>query len=221
MTTLLLVRHGQAETTGRLLSGWTPGVHLAEEGRRQAEGLVERLRGVSIDAMYASPLERCRETAAPLERDRGLKATVRKDVGEIGFGDWTGQPLARLAKNRLWSRVQFLPSRMRFPNGESFAEAQARAVAALEAIVAEHPRGTVAVFSHADLIRLVLAHYLGTHLDLFQRIHVDTASVSAVRLGDGMPMILTVNHTGDLHALRARPRPRRKASTRRPKGARR
>ena len=207
MTTLLLVRHGQAETTGRLLSGWTPGVHLAESGRKQAEGLVERLRGVKVDAMYASPLERCRETAAPLERDRRLRATVRKDLGEIGFGSWTGQSLARLSRNRLWSRVQFLPSRMRFPDGESFAEAQARGVAALEEIAAAHPKGTVAVFSHADLIRLLLAHYLGMHLDLFQRIMVDTASVSVVHLGEGKPMILKMNDTGDLASLRARPRP--------------
>jgi probable phosphoglycerate mutase len=215
VTTLLLVRHGQAETTGRLLSGWTPGVHLAESGRRQAEGLVERLRGVKVDAMYASPLERCRETAAPLERDRGLRATVRKDLGEIGFGSWTGQPLARLSKNRLWSRVQFLPSRMRFPEGESFAEAQARAVAALETIAGDHPKGRVAVFSHADLIRLVLAHYLGVHLDLFQRIAIDTASVSVVHLGEGMPMVLKVNDTGDLGALRERPkRPARKGARR-------
>ena len=104
---------------------------------------------------------------------------------------------------------------MRFPEGESFAEAQARAVAALETIAGDHPKGRVAVFSHADLIRLVLAHYLGVHLDLFQRIAIDTASVSVVHLGEGMPMVLKVNDTGDLGALRERPkRPARKGARR-------
>ena len=206
MTTLLLIRHGRTATAGRRLTGWTPGVHLTAEGRRQAEGLVERLRGVRIDAIASSPLERCRETAAPLERDRGLRASVRKDLGELHLGDWTGRSIASLARSKAWSRVQFLPSRMRFPGGESFAEAQARAMGALEEIAADHPRGRVAVVSHADLIRLVLAQLLGVHLDLFQRIVVDTASVSVVTLGEGMPMIAKVNDTGDLAALRDRPR---------------
>ncbi|MFM7718282.1 MAG: MSMEG_4193 family putative phosphomutase [Actinomycetota bacterium] len=196
MTTLLLIRHGRTATAGRRLTGWTPGVHLTEDGRAQAEGLVERLRGVRIDAMVSSPLERCRETAAPLERDRGLRAGVRRELGELHLGDWTGRSIASLARTRAWGKVQHLPSRFRFPGGESFAEAQARAVGALEAIAADHPKGTVAAFSHADLIRLVLAHYLGVHLDLFQRIVVDPASVSVVRIGDGMPMIGKVNDTG-------------------------
>jgi probable phosphomutase (TIGR03848 family) len=222
MATLLLVRHGMTPITGKKLAGWTPGLHLSDEGRGQADGLVDRLRDVPLDAIYASPLERCRETALPLARARGLRITARKDLGEVHYGDWTDRSLAELRKDRLWPAVMHLPSTVRFPDGESFLEAQHRAVAELDRIAAAHPEQTVACFTHADLIRLVLAHYLGVHLDLFQRIAIDTCSVSVLAVGGHMPMLLKLNDTGPLKMAKREPKPKgnARAKARTTKGAR-
>lgn len=212
MTTLLLVRHGHTDAAGRRLTGWEPGVHLNGRGREEAERLVERLEGIPIDAICSSPLERCRETAAPLARARGLPVRVRRGWIEVGYGDWTGRAIAQLRRTRLWRQVMFAPSNVRFPGGESLLEVQSRALDETFALAKEHPRGTVVVVSHADVIRLVLAHLAGMHLDHLQRISVDTASVSAVALADGIPRIVKLNDTGDLAALRpARRRTRRTA----------
>ena len=208
MATLLLVRHGMTPITGKKLAGWTPGLHLSDEGRAQAEGLVERLRDVALEAIYASPLERCRETALPLAKARGLRITPRKDLGEVHYGDWTDGTLAELRKDKLWPAVMHLPSTVRFPGGESFLEAQHRAVAELERIAAAHPDETVACFTHADLIRLVLAHFLGIHLDLFQRIAIDTCSVSVLAVGGHMPMLLKMNDTGPLKIAKREAKPK-------------
>jgi probable phosphomutase (TIGR03848 family) len=210
MATILLVRHGMTPITGKRLAGWTPGLHLSDEGRGQADGLVERLRDVPLDAIYASPLERCRETALPLARARDLRITARKDLGEVKYGDWTDGVLADLRKDKLWPAVMHLPSSVRFPGGESFLEAQHRAVAEVERIAAAHPGQTVACFTHADLIRLVLAHFLGVHLDLFQRIAIDTCSVSVLALGTHMPMLLKMNDTGPLKMAKPEPKPKAK-----------
>jgi probable phosphomutase (TIGR03848 family) len=197
----LLIRHALTESTGKRLTGWTPGVHLSARGREQAEELRRRLSGFPLQAIYSSPLERCRETARPVSRAAGLDVVVRPDLGEVRFGAWTGRSLSQLRRTKLWSVVQSTPSRARFPEGESVPEVQHRAVAAVERIAAEHPRSAVAVFSHADVIKLVLATFSGTHMDLFQRLSVSPASVSAVMLGDGVPRILRVNDTGDLREL--------------------
>jgi probable phosphomutase (TIGR03848 family) len=209
---LLLIRHALTESTGKRLTGWTPGVHLSARGREQAEELGRRLTGFPLQAIYSSPLERCRETARPVSRAAGLDVVVRPDLGEVRFGAWTGRSLSQLRRTKLWSVVQSTPSRARFPEGESVPEVEHRAVAAVERIAAEHPRSAVAVFSHADVIKLVLATLSGTHMDLFQRLSVSPASVSAVALGDGAPRILRVNDTGDLGELappkRGRPKVR-------------
>lgn len=222
MAILLLVRHGMTPITGKKLAGWTPGLHLSDEGRAQAEGLVERLRDVPVDAIYASPLERCRETALPLARARDLRIAARKDLGEVKYGEWTDRSLSELRKDKLWPAVMHLPSTVRFPDGESFPEAQHRAVAELERIAAAHPEQTVACFTHADLIRLVLAHFLGVHLDLFQRIAIDTCSVSVLAVGGHMPMLLKMNDTGPLRMAKREPKPRGNARARsaKTKGAR-
>lgn len=213
MATLLLIRHGMTPITGKKLAGWTPGLHLSDAGRAQAEGLVERLRAVPLDAMYASPLERCRETALPLARDRGLRVAARRDLGEVHYGEWTDRSLAQLRKDPLWPAVMHLPSTVRFPGGESFLEAQHRVVAELERIAADHPGGVVACFTHADLIRLALAHFLGVHLDLFQRIAIDTCSVSVLGLGRHMPMLLRLNDTGPLEMPARTAKPKTKTKT--------
>ena len=203
-TTLLLVRHGQTPTTGRVLPGRAPGLHLAPEGVAQAERAAERIAELGkVDAIYASPLERTRETAAPIARALGLRVERDKGLLECDFGDWTGAELAKLAKLPEWSIVQRAPGSFRFPGGESFVEMQARMVGALARIAALHPGGTVVCVSHADPIKAAVAHYLGTHIDLFQRIVISPCSVTVVAAGPATPVVLTVNSTGGgLAALR-------------------
>jgi probable phosphomutase (TIGR03848 family) len=213
MPLLLLIRHALTDATGRSLTGWTPGVHLSDTGRGQARALAERLTPVPIAAMYSSPLERCLETAEPVAAEKRLSVTPADGLGEVRYGDWTGRTLAQLSRTRLWKVVQSTPSNARFPNGESLLEVQERAARELQRIAAAHPRGVVAVFSHADVIRLVLAHLAGVHLDLFQRLVISPASVTAVALGDAVPRILRVNDTGAVADLiPAKPR-RRKMGT--------
>lgn len=206
MTTLVLIRHGHTDTAGKRLTGWTPGVHLNATGRGQADRLVERLEGVRIDAIVSSPLERCRETAAPLAKARRLAVRVRRAWIETGYGEWTGRSISQLRRTKLWRTVMHAPSNARFPGGESLLEVQARAVEAALDAAREHPRRTVVVVSHADVIRLLLAHVAGAHPDHLHRWSVDTASISAVAFSDGTPRLLTVNDTGDLAFLRSRRR---------------
>ena len=203
MTTLLLVRHGHTDAAGKRLTGRAPGVHLNELGRRQAERLVERLEGVRIDAIVSSPLERCRETAAPLAKARGRAVDVGRAWIEVGYGEWTGRSISQLRRTKLWRRVMFAPSNVRFPGGESLLEVQGRAVDATLDIAARHARGTVVVVSHADVIRLLVAHVAGMHADHLQRLSIDTASITAVSISDGVPRLLTVNDTDDLGVLRS------------------
>ena len=199
MTQLLLIRHGTNDMVGqKKLAGWLPGVHLNDEGRAQAQSLCERLRDVPISTIYCSPLERTQETAEPLARAKDLPIHTREGLGEVRYGDWTGQPLEELAKHELWRVVQIYPSGMRFPGGDSMREMQARIVNELEAIAADHPREIVAVVTHADLIKAALAHYLGLHFDLFQRIAVSPASVSVVQLTRFGPLVLRINDDGPL-----------------------
>ena len=202
MATLLLVRHGRTDAAGKRLTGWAPGVHLNEDGRRQAERLVERLDGIRVDAIYSSPLERCRETAAPLAKARRLSVHVRRSLIETGYGDWTGRSIAQVRKTKLWRTVERVPSAMRFPGGESLLEVQARAVTEVNRIAQDHPTGVVVVLSHADPIRLVIAQVAGAHVDHLHRLVVDPGSISVVALGDGVPRLLKVNDTGDMAVLR-------------------
>jgi probable phosphomutase (TIGR03848 family) len=201
MATVLLVRHGLTDAnTGGVLAGWTPGVHLAEKGRAQVELLAERLRPVPLAAVVSSPLDRCVETAAAIVAGRdSLAPTVDERVGECRYGDWTGQELKKLVKDPLWKVVQAHPSAARFPGdgGESLAETQSRAVAAIRDWNAKlGDDATYAVVSHADVIKAVLADALGMHLDSFQRINVDPASVSVVRYTLLRPFVVRVNDNG-------------------------
>lgn len=216
MTLLLLVRHGHTDVAGKVLTGQTAGIHLTERGREQARALAERLEGVPVHAVYSSPLERCRETAAPLARARGLPVRIRRDLIEPDFGEWTGRSIRQLARTKLWRSVQHTPSSFRFPGGESLRGVQARSVNAIRAIADENPDDTVVVVTHADVVRMVLADLAGLHLDLFQRLSVEPASISAVALADGQARILKVSDTGDLAALAPPParRPRARKGTR-------
>ncbi|MCU1395354.1 MAG: hypothetical protein JWM34_3782 [Ilumatobacteraceae bacterium] len=196
-TLILLVRHGQTPTTGKLLPGRAPGLHLAEVGQAQAQAAADRIAALAkVDAVYASPLERARETAAPIGKVLGQKVLIDKGLLECDFGDWTGAELKNLMKLPEWTTVQRSPSTFRFPNGESFTEMQTRIVTALDRIRAAHPGGTVVCVSHADPIKAAVAHAMGTHIDLFQRIVISTCSISAIAYHVGGPVVLTVNSTG-------------------------
>lgn len=210
MPLLLLIRHARTDAADRHLTGWTPGVHLTEEGLEQARGLARRLAPVPLAAIYSSPLERCVETAEALAAARGMEVLVREDLGEVRYGAWTGRPLARVTRTRLWRALRQAPSSVRFPGGESLMEVQERAVSQVARILSEHPRGVVAVVTHSDVIRLLLAHFGGVHLDMFERLVVEPASISAVAAGDGAPRILRVNDTGTVEDLVPRAARRRK-----------
>lgn len=205
MTQLLLIRHAVNDWVGtNRLAGWTPGVHLNEEGQQQAEALAQRLAGAELKAIYSSPLERTLETAEIIAKPHGLPIHIREGVGEARYGDWTGQKLEELAKTDLWPVVQFHPSGARFPGGEAIHEMQARAVAEIDAISANHPEDTVAVVSHADVIKAIVAHYAGMHLDLFQRLIISTASLSVLVLGKMGPRIVRLNDTSHLPETESR-----------------
>jgi probable phosphoglycerate mutase len=196
-TTVLLVRHGQTPTTGKVLPGRAKGLHLADEGRRQAQIAADRIAELQrVDAVYSSPLERAKETAAPIAAARELKTTIDRGLFECDFGDWTGAELKQLMKLPEWQTVQRAPSTFRFPNGESFTEMQTRMVSTLDRLRAAHPGGTIVCVSHADTIKAAVAHALGTHIDLFQRIVISPASITAIGWGAGGPTVLAVNSTG-------------------------
>ncbi len=196
-TTVLLVRHGQTPTTGKVLPGRAKGLSLADEGRQQADVAAERIAALPrVDAVYSSPLERARQTAAPIAKVRDLKVVVDRGLTECDFGEWTGAELKRLMKLPEWQTVQRAPSTFRFPGGESFTEMQTRMVTALDRLRAAHVGGTIVCVSHADTIKAAVAHALGTHIDLFQRIVVSPASVTAITWGPGGPAVLAVNSTG-------------------------
>jgi probable phosphoglycerate mutase len=202
-TLILLVRHGRTPITGSVLPGRAPGLHLADEGRKEAEQAAERIAGLkAVAAVYSSPLERARETAEPIARRRGLEIRIEPGLIECEIGEWTGLELAKAAKLPEWTVVQRHPSGFRFPGGESFMEIQTRMADTLHALVARHPGETIVAVSHADPIKTAVAHALGTPLDLFQRITIGTASVSAIAYGRTGPTVLTVNSTGgDLAAF--------------------
>lgn len=203
-TLALFVRHGRTPTTGKILPGQAKGLHLAEEGTAQAEEVAARISVLDkVDAVYASPLERTRETAAPIARTRGLKVRVDRGLADCDFGDWSGVELKTLAKLPEWRVVQSYPSGFRFPGGESFLEMYARVVGAVERIRSRHRGGTVVFVSHADPIKAAVAHACGTHLDQFQRFVISPCSVTAIAYSDGGAAVLTVNSLGDLTQLKA------------------
>ena len=204
-TLVLLVRHGQTPTTGTTLPGRAKGLHLADKGVEQAAIVAERIAPLAknVAAVYASPLERTRETAAPIGKAVGQRVKSNRGLLECDFGEWTGAELKALGKLPEWKQVQRYPSGFRFPGGESFSEMQVRINDAIAGMVKTHPGKTVVAVSHADPIKAVVAHAMGTHLDLFQRIVVSPCSVTAILYTPDGPIVLCVNSTGrDLAALR-------------------
>ena len=191
---MLFVRHGTTATTGRTLPGRAAGLHLSDAGRAQADAVAARLGELpKVDAVYASPLERTRETAAPIAKARRLRVRTERGLLECDFGDWTGKQLKALMKKPEWATVQRYPSGFRFPGGESFHEMQTRITAAVADLAARHRGGVVVCVSHADPIKAVVADGMGTHLDLFQRIVISPCSVTTIVYGTGGPVVLGVN----------------------------
>lgn len=183
MAIILLIRHGENDWVGKKLAGRLPGVHLNQIGLKQAQQLAETLKDLPFKALYSSPLERAIETAQPLASEKKLDVSNCDNLIEINFGDWQGKTLKQMRRFKLWKTVQNQPSQMQFPNGESFVDAQNRLVECIRQISEKHePGDLVACFSHSDAIRLLVAYYLNVPLDSFQRIHINTASISAVML---------------------------------------
>ena len=200
---MLLVRHGNTPTTGKLLPGRAAGLHLSDTGRAQAEAAATRVAALTMapTAVYASPLERTRETAAPIARALGLRVRTAAGLVEADVGDWTEQRLARLYKTREWPTVQRWPVGFRFPGGESFAEMSVRTMDAVLGLVADHPGESIVAVSHADCIKAVVAAAAGVPLDLMQRLVVSPCSISAILFTAGGPVVLCVNSTGTLDEL--------------------
>jgi probable phosphoglycerate mutase len=193
LTTLLLIRHGENQYTAKgRLAGRLPGVNLNANGRAQAQALGAALKGsIKLKAVYSSPLDRTMETAQYIADAQGLAVQPREGLIETALGDWEGQTIKSLQRKKAWRLLQERPSRMRFPDGESIPEQQARLVAEVEALLALHkPKDVIAAVGHADPIRLLVAHYIGLPLDLFQRIIASTASVSVLHFaGDAVQLV--------------------------------
>ncbi|CAN5413968.1 histidine phosphatase family protein [soil metagenome] len=200
--TVILLRHGRSTSnTAHTLAGRSEGVELDDKGREQAAGVLDRVKELPIKALVRSPLLRCRQTLEPLAAELGLEPLIEERLAEVDYGAWTGRKIGELVKEPLWAVVQQQPSAAVFPDGEGLAAVQTRAVAA----VREHDKRLADAFgadtlwvacTHGDVIKAILADALGTHLDGFQRITADPASMSVIRYTTLRPFVIHVNHTG-------------------------
>ena len=206
MTTIYLIRHSQNDfVREHKLAGRLPDVHLNERGRQQALALADLFAGVKLNGLYSSPLERALETAAPLAERKGMRVVTLPELTEMDYGTWQGRKLSVVSKRKLWPLIQLMPSLARFPEGESFTEAQARVVGVLEKLRSQH-KGKKAAFAcvfHSDMIKLAVSHYLGHALDLFQRISVSPASITTLSITDRHIRLLGLNdrRATDVEAL--------------------
>lgn len=196
-TTVLFIRHGEnAWTESHKLAGRTPGVSLNEYGQQQAEALGKRLAEVKLHAIYASPLERTMETAQAIAQHHPhLEVRAYPGLLEVDYGEWTGEALKKLVKNKAWPVIQAYPTGASFPGGETMFEMQARCVREINRLVTCHPEEMIAIVGHADLIKAAVAHYLGVHFDLFQRLVISTASITTISFNPMGPRVLAVNDT--------------------------
>jgi probable phosphomutase (TIGR03848 family) len=196
MPTILLIRHGENEYVAKgRLAGRLPGVHLNENGIKQAQALAKALQHAPVKAVYTSPLERTTETAQPIAQALGLDVIPDSGLLEVDFGEWQNKTLKQLRRRKLWKTVQGAPTRMRFPNGETFANAQQRIVEVIENLSNKHKNQDLVIcVSHSDIIKLALAYYLGLPLDLFQRLVVAPASISTLHISEGWARVININH---------------------------
>jgi probable phosphoglycerate mutase len=198
MSVFFLIRHGANPAIGNFLPGRLPGVHLNAEGKAQAEKLAERLRRASINAIYSSPLDRAYETAVPLAERLGLEIHTRQELIEVGIGAWTGKEFESLADDPVFRLYKGFRAGTRPPGGELLVEVQQRMVSEIERLRLENPHQRIAVVSHADPIKTVLAHYAGMPLDFLLRIEISLASVSVLAINDHGPKLLCVNSLGEI-----------------------
>jgi probable phosphomutase (TIGR03848 family) len=198
MTRFLLIRHATNDTVGKRLTGRSAGVHLNEEGKTQAQHLAGGLTGLPLAAVYSSPLERAVETAAPIAASHNIQAIVSDDFLEIEFGEWTGRSFEELNEQPAFQLFNTFRSCTHIPTGEFMLEAQLRIINALNTLRTRHQNETVAIVSHADLIKAAIAYYAGIHLDMFQRLEISPASVSIVELYQETVRVVLVNHTGEI-----------------------
>jgi len=198
MTTFFLIRHASCEPLGRYLAGRKPGIPLDALGRSEAIRLADRLRKAEIAALYASPLERAQETAKFIAERTGLTAVTAPEFTEIEFGEWTGMSFDALHHDPRWGRYNRFRSGMRPPGGESMVEIQARALGGLERVIERHPKQTVAIVSHGDVIKAILMHYVGIATDFIHGFEISPASVSILKLEDWGPKLLCLNDTGGM-----------------------
>ncbi len=198
MTTFYLVRHGDNDSVGQGISGRRPGIPLNERGRAQARAVAERLARLPIARVISSPLERARETAAPIAERLGLPVDLLEDITEVDFGDWTGRSFAQLDADTRWRRFNRVRSVTRIPEGEMMIDVQARMVTAMERLRHAHPEACIALVSHGDPLRVAIAYYVGLPIDLMQNIHVDLGSISALAIDDHGARVRCLNHTGEL-----------------------
>jgi probable phosphomutase (TIGR03848 family) len=198
VTTVLLARHGLTATTGQVLTGWMPGIGLDDRGRAQAAALAARLAPLPLDAIVSSPLDRCRQTAEQIAAGRrGQQVLIDDRVGECQYGDWTGKPLKKLAREPLWRVVQAHPSAVTFPGGESMMDMQYRAVRAVRDWNAKLGKDAIyLICSHGDIIKAIIADSLGLHLDQSQRIQADPCSLTVIRYTPLRPFLIRMNDTG-------------------------
>jgi probable phosphomutase (TIGR03848 family) len=201
LTTFLLIRHAMHDLVEGTLAGHMPGVHLSAQGQQQAERLAEWLAALPIAAIYSSPLERTMQTARPLASRLHLPVQASDGLAEIDFGEWTGKRFDDLAADPRWRDWNSFRSSSPLPNSGLMLEVQLRAVAALQCLCQQHPDQVVAIVSHSDVIKAVVAHYLGVHLDLFQRIEISPASVSIIAVHHWGAQVIRLNDIGDLPAL--------------------
>jgi probable phosphomutase (TIGR03848 family) len=195
MTRVLLIRHALTNSTGIRLTGRLPGVHLNEEGRKQAQLLAWKLASESLSAIYSSPLERAVETATPFAEVMGLELKISENFAEIDFGEWTNLTIDELRNNHLFKKFNSFRSSLRIPGGEMMPEAQLRMIRGIEEICRNNPEKTIAIVSHADTIKSVIAYYAGISLDMMGRIEISPASVSIVEIYDQTVRIIKVNQT--------------------------
>ncbi|MCU7495060.1 MAG: histidine phosphatase family protein [Ignavibacteria bacterium] len=201
MTTFYLMRHGNT-TAGDTIPGRLPGVHLSPSGHDQALRLTERLAEVPFEAIFSSPLERARETAAPLCERRNVSPVILESIIEIDFGDWTGKSFSELEPDERWKQFHSFRSGTRPPNGELMADVQKRMVDQIERLQHQYPNGILALFSHGDPIKVAIAHYAGIPLDFILRIKINTGSFSVISVDDWGPKIHCINQTGELPDLK-------------------
>lgn len=201
MTTFFLIRHGSCSGLGRTLWGRTPGICLNEKGKLQAQQLADRFRGITLQAIYSSPLERAVETAETLARQNNLEVHKDPAFNEIHFGDWTGKSFDALSSDECWRRFNSERSATRIPGGESFLEVQNRAVTALYAIHSQNNNASVAIVSHADVIKAAIGYFTITPIDLLQRIEISPCTVSVIALDHDTPRLLTINNRCELDQL--------------------